>query len=221
MLSRVTLSYFCYISRQKIDSLYEQLNPKAYYEFSESQTKTVDVGLNASANWGIGHIVSLFRVGGTYGRTGVLQRDSKIKQGYIEKLRAVLAALTEQSAIQPLTASTDTHAEQTIFYHYTGAFRIESPLAEYKLSRDSVVTIVSKLEQKNLMLDVSLRYFSEGPSADGTFRLNSGNMRFFKGDVSLTMTCVLLLLDATADRTIGSPLFLKLSYSDDRPFLAL
>jgi hypothetical protein len=214
------LDYFCYISRQKVDSLYEQLDPKAYYEFSESQSKTVDVSINANANWGIGHIISLFKVGGTYGRKGIIQRDSKVKLGYVEKLRSVLSALADQSAIRPLDASAELDA-QTLYYHYTGLFRVENPIGEGDLNVDKVVTLASDLKQKRLLLDASLRYFSEGPRPDGTFSVNSGNYRFFRGDVSLTMTCVLVLLGMSSDRLIGSPLFLKLSYTQDGPFVAL
>jgi len=217
------LSYFCYISRKKIDDLYEQLDPKAAYEFSESHSKTVDINVSSTANWGIGHIVSLFRVGGTYGRKGVIQRDSKIKIGYMEKLRTVLASLAEQSAIRPLGESVSTEATQILYYHYTGLFTVKSRLGRIpQPDCDGVVTLESNFGKRTLLLDVSLRYFSEGPLPDGRFLLHSGNHRFFEGDISLTMTCVFVLLEATPKRIVGSPLFLKLAYDHSgRGFLSL
>jgi hypothetical protein len=215
------LDYFCYISHGKVDSLYEQLDPKAYYEISESKSKTVDVSVSAHANWGIGHIISLFKVGGTYGRKGVMQYDTKIKQGYIEKLRSVLAALVDESAILPLDDSNDLQAMPTRYYHYTGQFQVESPIEDGKLNNDRVVTLISRVGVRVLLLDASLRYFSEGPLPDGTFSVTSSNYRFFTGDTRLTMTCVLVLLEVTPDRLVGSPLFLKLSYGKDGQFVTL
>ena len=41
--------------------------------------------------------------------------------------------------------------------------------------------------------------------------VNSANTRFFGGEIPLEMTTVFVLLEATPERIVGSPLFLKLS----------
>jgi hypothetical protein len=205
------LEYFCYVSRAKVDSLYEQLDPKAYYELSETQTKQVDVTVSAHANWGIGQILSLFRAGGSYGRKGVLQRDSKLKMGYVEKLRKVLAALATESAIRPITAL-DGAGVVGMYYHCTGLFRVAQPLTDPHT--DQVVTLVCDVGGRPLLLDASLRYFSEGPQPDGSFNINSSNHRFFSGDLPLTMKTVFLLLQASPERVVGSPLFLQLALAE-------
>ena len=35
------IEYFCYVSRNKVDQLYEQLNPEADYELTEVRKVTV------------------------------------------------------------------------------------------------------------------------------------------------------------------------------------
>src|SRR5262249_40178798 len=69
------VEYFCYISRNKVDQLYQQLDPNADYELKEIEQKDSTITADARANLGIGSIISLFRVGGSYGKKGRIQRE--------------------------------------------------------------------------------------------------------------------------------------------------
>lgn len=80
------LDYFCYVSRNKVDQLYAQLDPEVDYDLTETRTKEHTVTADAHADWSILHVVKLFKAGGTYGRKGVIQREAKVKQTYMSKL---------------------------------------------------------------------------------------------------------------------------------------
>jgi len=144
----------------------------------------------------------------------VIQREDKVKKGYIEKLNAVLTSLAASSPIPPLAAVDDKERKRSLYYHYAGTFRIKEPVPDNP-SSSTVATIAAKMDSRDILLDASLRNFSDGPMPDGSFNLHSGNYRFFKGDVSLYMTCVLVALEVSPKRVIGSPLFLQLTIADD------
>lgn len=205
------IEYFCYVSRNKIDQLYQQLDPQADYEVTELAKQEID----RKTDWKTGQIISLFSAGRSYGKTSVLQREAKVKRTYLEKLERVMLALAAQAPIPPASELDRWDMDLSAYYHHTGEFRIRKPDAE--LRADTVVTLTSSMGERPLLLDCSLRNFSEGPLPDGSFALNSANHRFFAADVALTMTTVFLLLEAGQSRVVGSPLFLKLSLpSSDR-----
>jgi hypothetical protein len=204
------IEYFCYISRNKVDQLYERLDTEALYEITELRSKETSSSADAQVNWNILHIISLFRIGGSYGRKGVIQREAKVKRSYVAKLDDVCMAIARESEIRPAMAVGD----DTVggWFHHTSRFRVAEPVANP--TADAVITLVAGLGNRKLLLDCSLRNFSEGALPDGSFSLNSANARFFSGDLAMTMKSLFLLLDADQDRVIGSPLFLKLVLDD-------
>jgi hypothetical protein len=204
------VEYFCYISRNKVDQLYERLDTEALYEITELRSKETSSSADAQVNWNILHIISLFRIGGSYGRKGVIQREAKVKRSYMAKLDDVCMAIAREGEIRPAAAVGDGTAGG--WFHHTGRFRVAEPVASP--TADAVITLVAGLGSRKLLLDCSLRNFSEGALPDGSFSLNSANARFFSGDLAMTMKSLFLLLDAGQDRVIGSPLFLKLVLDD-------
>jgi hypothetical protein len=207
-----TLDYFCYISRNKVDQLYEQIDPEAAYEITETKMRERSVSAEAGLSWGIPHLLSLFRTGGTYGRRGVIQREAKVKETYIQKLKVVLSELARDTPIPPLTDLPGPDESKSGYRHFHGEFRLDGPVANPRV--DTVVTLGSAQGARELLLDCSLRNFSEGPMPDGTFTLNSANARFFQGDVTLSMTTVFIVLELRPEKVVGSPLFLKLSMGE-------
>lgn len=200
-----SLQYFCYVSRNKVDQLYDQLDPEAQYELTETKKKETSVKAEGQIGWGVGHIISLFRVGGTYGRTGIIQREAKVKRSYMSKLELVLADLARQRPILPVA---DLRTDSSGWRHHQGAFRVEGGVKDFRA--DSVVRLITDLNDGYLALDCSLRNFSEGVLPDGSFSVNSANVAFFSGEIPLTMETVFLALGSDGAKTIGSPLFLKL-----------
>lgn len=67
-------------------------------------------------------------------------------------------------------------------------FRVSEPLSTPHV--DAVVTLETDVADRPLLLDCSLRNFSEGPQADGSFGLTSTNTRFFRGGLELPMTTI-------------------------------
>jgi hypothetical protein len=208
------MDYFCYISRDKVDQLYTQYYPEQSDEIKETRSAESNVTADAHLDWNIAHIFSLFKIGGTYGRKGVIQYESKIKKSYVGKLQAVLVALAKERPIPPLLTALDTNNFSSLVYHYRGLFRPTQNMTSLSSSR------VVRLKGKNpglaqpLLLDCSLRNFSEGPLPDGTFEINSSNASFFTDRTPLTMSTVFLLLHRNKSAILGSPLFLKLSTED-------
>jgi hypothetical protein len=204
-----SLDYFCYVSRNKVDQLYEQIDPEAASEITELSRRESTVKAEASANWGIPHVLSLFRAGGSYGRTGVIQREVKVKETYSQKLKLVLAELAADQPIPPLVEDPEAEGEPSLWRHFEGLFQVDQPVMDPR--SDSVITIVSSAAGREVHLDCSLRNFSEGPKPDGNFEINSANSRFFLGGATLAMKTVFLLISDSADKVVGSPLFLMLS----------
>lgn len=199
-----SIEYFCYVSRNKVDQLYQQIDPQADYEVTELAKEETD----RKSDWKVGQVLTLFSAGRSYGKKSVLQREAKVKRTYLEKLERVLHALTEDTPIPPATDLDRWDADRVAYYHHTGRFRVAQH--DFDLRTDAVVTLTTSVGNRQLLLDCSLRNFSEGPMPDGRFALNSANERFFRRDLELTMTTVFLALEVGQLRVVGSPLFLKL-----------
>jgi len=207
------VEYFCYISRSKIDQLFQDVSPDVdrwvERESKESRTESkVDAGLS------LGSIIKLFGGGITYGRKGVIQREKEIKVRYRDKLRAVLVGLAKKAPIP----SFETGAERSIFdspyYVYKGDFTVSSPVPSGTPS-ETVVTLESHIRSYTLLLDCSLRFFSEGNEPDDTFHIHSGNARFFSGSMDLALETVFMFLRRDGTNVYGTPLYLKLDPAGD------
>jgi hypothetical protein len=205
------MEYFCYISRTKVDQLYTQYYPEHRDEITETRSAESNVTADARLDWNIAHIFSLFKIGGTYGRKGVIQYESKIKESYVGKLRAVMVALAKDRPIPPLLTALKTEDYSSLAYHYHGSFRPTKTVTSF--SSSNIVRLRSRARglTQQLLLDCSLRNFSEGPLPDGSFQINSSNASFFEDRTPLVMSTVFLLLHRKSSEILGSPLFLKLS----------
>lgn len=202
------MEYFCYISRSKVDQFYHTLAPGTADEWTENTSSEQAFGASGGADVNIAHIFSLFKGGITYGRKGVLQKEQKVKIEYVEKLHRVLKAIAAQGPIPSLSDALRKGKLQFLYYHHEGLFRVERPVSAADAA--SIVTIQTELEGTILLLDCSLRFFSEAKEIDDKFILHSSNARFFSGDIPLRMETVLLLLHQEDGRVLGTPLFLKL-----------
>lgn len=213
------MDYICYISRTKVDSLHGQFDPVRSSDVTEQviseQSGVRDLRMGLS----LGHIVSLFNGGLTYGRKNVIQRERKVKIAYVEKLRDVLLTIAVDHGDVPDIREAISSGQGGTYYFYDGLFRIERPV-ENPTSAD-IVTLRSSFGSRNLLLDCSLRFFSEGPEPDGTFLLHSGNYRFFGGQLQMRMSTVFALLGVQGTDVVGTPLYLQLSGADLSPGAAL
>lgn len=96
------MDYLCYVSRSKVDQLYNALSQHRIDEWVEKISTENDFSADATADWNIARVVNLFKGGITYGRKGVIQREQTVKFHYIQKLRAVLLSLTAKHPIPSL-----------------------------------------------------------------------------------------------------------------------
>jgi hypothetical protein len=209
-LRRGQWGYFCYVSRTKIDQLYESIVSEVTDEWLDQSTTQRDIRLGAKGDWDRATVVDLFRAGVSYGRKGIIQRELKLKQQYAEKLRKVLLAITKDQPILSLESALEAGTLTSLYYQVTGSFTVRTPVDSYSPA-DQVISLSAAIGARQLLLDCSLRFFSEGNQPDGTFQVDSLNFRFFKDALPLTLESVFVLLGQSANEIIGSPLFLKLS----------
>jgi SEFIR domain len=202
--------YFCYISRAKVDQLFNNLVPVFTDEWNKQSTSESNLALEAQSDWNIAQIVTLFKTGPTYGRKGVIQREQRVKLHYVEKLRRILVAITEEAAIPSLQKCLGEGTLSNLYYHYTGSFTLDTPISDTSPST-TIVSLRSQVDRVALVLDCSLRFFSDGNQSDQTFHVQSGNYRFFKHKLPLTLESVFILLNIRDQEILGTPLYLKLS----------
>jgi hypothetical protein len=202
--------YFCYISRAKVDQLFNNLAPVVADEWVEQSTSEDIPILETQRDWDVAQIVTLFKTGPTYGRKGVIQREQKLKRHYVEKLRKILVAITEQAPIPSLQKCLAEGNLRNLYRHYTGSFTVDTPISGTSLST-TVISLVSPLDQGRLVLDCSLRFFSDGNQPDETFQVHSANYRFFEHKLPLTFESVFILLNRSDQEIFGTPLYLRLS----------
>jgi hypothetical protein len=204
------MDYFCYISRTKVDQLYQNLTTEVVDEWTEKCTTENDIGLEGTADFNLAKVVNLFKGGITYGRKNVIQREQKVKSHYVEKLRQVLIEITKRQQIPDIDHCLLGDNLSSIYYHVTSAFRVATPIST-DCPSERVVSLSSEIVSRKLVLDCSLRFFSDANQPDGIFKVNSLNARFFSEGMPLTLESVFILLSQNNREVIGSPLFLKLS----------
>lgn len=204
------MDYFCYISRIKVDQLFQTLADRSVDEWTEKQTTENGLSLDAKADVNLAWIVNLFKSGVTYGRKGVIQREQKVKLHYAEKLRRVLMAIAAQQPIPQLSSVLQLSMLPGTYFHAAAAFRPTESL-QGQVASTRVVTLGAEVAGRTLLLDCSLGHFSEGNQPDGGFAVNSSNARFFCEAMPLHLETVFVLLSQNEHEIIGTPLFLKLS----------
>ena len=204
------MDYFCYISRTKVDQLYRDISPNSSDEYKEIKTTENELTAEGGSDFSIAKIVNIFKAGITYGRKGTIQRERQVKIQYVEKLRDVLFSIAKESPIPSFIDTVLKSSFGSIYYYHKGRFRTESAITGNQKS-DSIVTLIADLPPYRLLLDCSLRFFSEGNEPNGNFSIHSANIRFFKSQIDLQMETVFVFLGKNETDLFGTPLFLKLS----------
>lgn len=213
------MDYFCYISRAKVDQLLENIESRQTDAWRESTSSGRKYEGKLEGGLSVSSILNLFRGGISYGREGVVQIEREVKRHYLEKLQLIIEALVANEEISVLPVDiNEVLGSQTLYFHYTGQF-VCKKFDENNIGNQNLVTISSTLQASvDLLLDCSLRYFSESNSPDGKFQIHSANERFFKGDIPLTLETIFLYLHHDETRIFGTPLFLKLHVTDGNLF---
>ena len=208
------MDYFCYVSRSKVDQLFQNLSSEQVDQWIEKKITENNLNTSAKADWSIANIVKLFKGEITYGHKGIVQYEKKLKTHYVEKLRTVLLAIAREQAIPSLSKAIEESKFNSMYYHHEGKFKVEKALVKADgsspIDSTAIVTVCTEVNSKQFLLDCSLRFFSEGNQVDGTFAVHSGNHRFFSGDIELWFETIFILLEQKEDKLIGTPLFLKL-----------
>lgn len=181
--------YFCYVSHSKVERLYATM---------AASTGHTDPAHPA--------VTALFRDGGTFGLPHLLHGGSLDRTELMRRLRQVLTGLARRGAVAELDGADPPTVAQ--YLHHAGVFRAlrhDGPGLT-----DPAVDVV-RLESQSrpgLLLDCSLRYFSE--AVDGRYAVSSVTSAFLSGGGDLAFDTVFVLLNRTQEAMVGSPLYLKL-----------
>jgi hypothetical protein len=208
------MEYFCYISRNKVDQLFQN-------DFSQYTETSIEVESGAAESIRSGsdtYLQTLFDKDITYGRKGYIQTERKVKMEYVDKLRKVLMAINKEKPIPSIDealSATDIYPQG--YYRYKGSFKVTDPLSfsgSPEIDSSKIISIYTTFLSYTLVLDCSLRFFSEGNDPKGKFHIHSGNNRFFNGEIHLILETVFILFSKNEKSLTGSPLFLKLSLKE-------
>jgi hypothetical protein len=202
------MDYFCYISRAKVDQLYETAAPEAVDEWIERQSGQRNVDTKASAGLSLAGIAKLFSGEVGYGVQRGTEKEWKARVNPVEKLGVVLTAIAADHGEIPALEDCLRTQSFPLYIFHAGEFRVTAPLDDDP-TPDRVVTLQSSLDTAALLLDCSLRFFSETDES-GRIVIHSGNYRFFQSGMPLTFETVFLFLNRDGSDVFGSPLFLRL-----------
>jgi hypothetical protein len=201
------MDYFCYISRTKVDQLYETAAPDAVDEWIERKTRDRRVDAKASAGLSLAGIAKLFGGEVGYGSGSGVEIEKKVQVKYVEKLRVVLTAIAAEHGDIPSLADRLAKGDIPLYVHHLGEFRLTEPVRDPR--SDQVVTLSSSIDGVSLLLDCSLRFFSSTNEA-GELIVHSSNHQFFAHQIPLTLETVFIFLHQEGSEVFGSPLFLIL-----------
>lgn len=182
------VDYFCYVSASKVQRLYATMAASA-------------------APLDIQHpgVEALFRSGDTFGRPHLLHGGSLDRTELMRQLRQVLTGLASRRVITELDGAQPPKVSQ--YVHHAGIFQPQNYEAALHDPAVDVVRLAC-LSRPGLVLDCSLRYFSE--TVDGKYALTSDIRGFLMGGGALAFDTVFVLLNRGQEEIVGSPLYLKL-----------
>lgn len=197
------MDYFCYISQNKVDQLLGSFEKGEQLEWSEQ----VGENRERQGKLGLENVLSILNADISYGRSDMFQRNEKLKRTYVQKLKTLLRHLTPSIDLFQWREPAGYHSP--IHYFLRASFKVKD-LDEMNL----IAILESQSGPYKLILDCSLKYFSDEPVSDNRVRVTSTNYRFFQAKVPVTFETVFLLLHTSEGVFYGSPLFLKLSSQD-------
>jgi hypothetical protein len=207
------MPYFCYISKSKVDSLYENTNKEMVLSEKRTKVREYDLNSEAEASVGLTKLFNVFNGKIQFGRKGIVQTEKDIKASYTQKLFSVLKSIDSGDESDNLIdALEQKRYMDKLYYKFNGEFYIIRPYIK-KPSSDDIITIQStfKVGEKEyvLLLDCSVKNFSD-VNSEGKYEINSSNFRFFKKQIPLRFSTQFMLLTVMDSTIIGTPLYLVL-----------
>jgi hypothetical protein len=188
----------------------ESLNEQIIISEKKYDTKEKEFNGSVNGSVGLSALITVLKGNVSYGRKGIIQHETEVKQSYANRLTKVVETLSPLCDIREILRNNE-DVDNT-YYFYEGLFSVENPINDY--SENQIITITSSIylsgREYNVMLDCSLKYFSE-MSENGKYELHSSNYSFFKGRVKLKLSTVILLQQVEGDIIFGSPLYLLMS----------
>lgn len=205
------MDYFAYMSRNKIDMLYDQLPEGLIDEFSIANEKETKVDAEGSACASFTKWLPSITAKGAYARKGSIVFNRKIKETYAHKLDICLLSLKKSKLVLDAATCEYSKFKKANYVFYVGNFKVESfDVNSYALLSSTLS--FGELSYK-LILTCSMIYFSD--AKDSEYFIHSGNYQFFEGNVSSNFKCIFIIsgIDEETKTIHGSPLFLAIDNS--------
>lgn len=209
------MKYYCYISDNKINNLYSQLEEGMVDEIEVTHELNSDAGLETSDK---ASILSLLGVDVKFGIEGRLQYAQNKKITLAQKLKKVLEYLEKNNKISSIKKI---KKSSNLFFYYNGHFYFDdSPLFKIDINAyaDGIAILSSDLGDSipslsgyKLQLACSASNFGD-TRLNGKYQLNSANYHFFKNSSVIKFDTIFIVNEINeSKKTIyGSPLFLAL-----------
>jgi hypothetical protein len=189
--------YFCYISEAKVASLLDGV------QFSEQETSenllSVRGGISAK-------ILTLFGANAEFGKSKTLRVSQERHATLAGKLRTALRVLEQRIGAIPLLTRVAASGQPLP----SGAYWYSGQLTVTKYDENYVYMKAALPLGQTLLATGSLKYFSDMLDHEGKYVPHSGNVDFFKGEVSPVFESIMFVLQADSKSIRATPLFLGL-----------
>ena len=170
----------------KWNQLYHAHNPADPDEWTEHESSEQKLDTSLNADFNIAKIFSIFKGGISYGRTGTIQRERKLKLEYVEKLRRVLITVAREAPIPSLDMAVERGEFRSLYFHHAGSFVISETRCTSRFGRRRY-PCKQKSTESRFLLDSSLRFFSEGNEPDGSLRPELKQLALFRRESSIAV----------------------------------
>jgi hypothetical protein len=215
------MEFISYISKSKVDMLYNQLPESILNDvnFEKLKETSFDVGMDAT----LGFKQWLPSIVGksSFGRKGRITYDAKLKKEYEYKLHIILLRLSEENQVIDADRCSVSKFKEAEFVFFFGEFfskNFDESTTNYDYTSGLIkpyTTLYSNIVidniPYNLSLSCSMSYFAE--TIGDKHILTSSNIPFFRDGIKVKFRTVFKLLSIENDTVFGSPIFLSQSNS--------
>lgn len=194
------MEYYCYISQDKVDKLLAEFENQILTENSITSSNSSSEGFNA----GVSNVLTVLKANLKYGRTDVIQKNIKLKETYSNRLNRLLEHIAQNDKVNIFNWSD--HTAFNCYYYFEGDFKVKELdqqllMASIEITHDTM----------SLILDCSIKYFSDEPIQKNCIHIHSSNYAFFQRNLPTRFGALFFLTNINDTSFYGSPIFLKLN----------
>ena len=208
------MDFFSYISKSKIDMLYDQLPEGLINELVIENQKETHADLEIEASFGFKQWLPSLLGKTSFGRKGRITYGRKIKETYAHKLQIILKYLLQENKILDFPNLNEKQLMSADYLFFHGEFVVKSfgeNIDVPKVLSKDFATLYSSTNIGNhkydLMLNCSLKNFSETNGDEYIF--TSSNVPFFRDGIAVKFKTLFKVISLEKNKIHASPLFLS------------